>query len=144
MNKKDHLYQTYINILKEELIPAMGCTEPIAIAYGAAKAREVLQAVPDRVRIEASGSIIKNVKSVIVPNTQHLKGIPAAATAGIIAGHSQLELEVISQVNDQQLTAMKDFLEHTPIDVEHIDHGAVFEIIVTLWHHNDYAKVKNE
>lgn len=144
MNKKDHLYQTYINILKEELIPAMGCTEPIAIAYGAAKAREVLQAVPDRVRIEASGSIIKNVKSVIVPNTQHLKGIPAAATAGIIAGHSQLELEVISQVNDQQLAAMKDFLEHTPIDVEHIDHGAVFEIIVTLWHHNDYAKVKIE
>ena len=144
MNKKDHLYQTYINILKEELIPAMGCTEPIAIAYCAAKAREVLQAVPDRVRIEASGSIIKNVKSVIVPNTQHLKGIPAAATAGIIAGHSQLELEVISQVNDQQLTAMKDFLEHTPIDVEHIDHGAVFEIIVTLWHHNDYAKVKIE
>ncbi|MBM6841968.1 serine dehydratase subunit alpha family protein [[Clostridium] spiroforme] len=144
MNKKDHLYQTYINILKEELIPAMGCTEPIAIAYGAAKAREVLQAVPDCVRIEASGSIIKNVKSVIVPNTQHLKGIPAAATAGIIAGHSQLELEVISQVNDQQLAAMKDFLEHTPIDVEHIDHGAVFEIIVTLWHYNDYAKVKIE
>ena len=77
-----HIYENYLKILHSELIPAMGCTEPIALAYAAAKAREVLGEKPDTVKIGASGSIIKNVKSVIVPNTDHLKGIPAAAAAG--------------------------------------------------------------
>ena len=76
MKKEDVKYGAYVQILKEELVPAMGCTEPIALAYAAAKAREVLGEKPDKVRIGASGSIIKNVKSVIVPNTDHLKGIP--------------------------------------------------------------------
>ena len=76
MTKDNEKYQAYVQILNEELIPAMGCTEPIALAYAAAKAREVLGCLPDRVCIGASGSIIKNVKSVIVPNTNHLKGIP--------------------------------------------------------------------
>ena len=79
MKKDDIRYQTYVNILKEELIPAFGCTEPIALAYAAAKARQILGALPDRVLLQVSGSIIKNVKSVIVPNTGHLKGMPAAA-----------------------------------------------------------------
>ena len=91
MKRTDEKYQAYVQILKEELVPAMGCTEPIALAYAAAKAREVLGCLPDKVVIEASGSIIKNVKSVIVPNTNHLKGIPAAATAGIIAGRAEKE-----------------------------------------------------
>ena len=86
MNREDIKYQAYVQILKEELVPAMGCTEPIALAYAAAKARAVLGKMPERVRIGASGSIIKNVKSVIVPHTNHLKGIPAAASAGIVAG----------------------------------------------------------
>ena len=81
MDKTNEKYNAYIQILKEELIPAMGCTEPIALAYAAAVARKVLGQLPERVDIGASGSIIKNVKSVIVPNTDHLKGIPAAATA---------------------------------------------------------------
>lgn len=81
MTKEDQRYGAYVQILKEELIPAMGCTEPIALAYGAAVARDILGTVPERVTIGASGSIIKNVKSVIVPNTGHLKGIPAAAAA---------------------------------------------------------------
>ena len=93
MQKSDEKYQAYVQILKEELVPAMGCTEPIALAYAAAKAREVLGCIPDKVSIGASGSIIKNVKSVIVPNTNHLKGIPAAATAGIVAGKAEKELE---------------------------------------------------
>ena len=97
MKKDDIRYQTYVNILKEELIPAFGCTEPIALAYAAAKARQILGALPDRVLLQVSGSIIKNVKSVIVPNTGHLKGMPAAAAAGIIAGDPDRELEVISQ-----------------------------------------------
>ena len=82
MTKDNLKYRAYIQILEEELVPAMGCTEPIALAYCAAKAREVLGAMPEKVVIGASGSIIKNVKSVIVPNTNHLKGIPAAAAAG--------------------------------------------------------------
>ena len=100
MKKDDIRYQTYVNILKEELIPAFGCTEPIALAYAAAKARQTLGALPDRVLLQVSGSIIKNVKSVIVPNTGHLKGMPAAAAAGIIAGDPDRELEVISQVSE--------------------------------------------
>lgn len=75
MTKDNEKYQAYVQILNEELIPAMGCTEPIALAGAAAKAREVLGCLPDRVCIGASGSIIKNVKSVIVPNTNHLKGM---------------------------------------------------------------------
>ena len=106
MNKTDEKYQAYVQILKEELVPAMGCTEPIALAYAAAKAREVLGCLPDKVVIEASGSIIKNVKSVIVPNTNHLKGIPAAATAGIIAGKPEIELEVIAEVTEEQTKEM--------------------------------------
>lgn len=102
MNKNDIRYQAYIDILKEELIPAMGCTEPIALAYAAATARELLGCMPERVEIGASGSIIKNVKSVIVPNTGHLKGIPAAAAAGIVAGDANKQLEVISHVTDRK------------------------------------------
>lgn len=142
MKRTDEKYQAYVQILKEELVPAMGCTEPIALAYAAAKAREVLGCLPDRVCIEASGSIIKNVKSVIVPNTDHLKGIPAAATAGIIAGKPEKELEVIAAVSKEDTIKMKEFLEKTPITVEHVDHGITFEIIVIVYHNDSYAKVR--
>ena len=91
MERNDPRYQAYVEILKEELIPAMGCTEPIALAYAAAKAREVLGVLPDSVQLQVSGSIIKNVKSVIVPNTGHLKGMEAAVAAGIIAGSAEKE-----------------------------------------------------
>lgn len=141
MEKTSEKYQAYVEILKEELVPAMGCTEPIALAYAAAKAREVLGCRPERVLIEASGSIIKNVKSVIVPNTNHLKGMPAAAAAGIIAGRSEKELEVISEVTGSEMEDMRRFLEEVQIDVEHIDHGLVFEIIVTEYYGDSYAKV---
>lgn len=142
MEKSNEKYAAYIQILKEELIPAMGCTEPIALAYAAAKAREVLGVVPDRVMIQASGSIIKNVKSVIVPNTNHLKGIPAAAAAGIIAGRPDKELEVIAEVSEAQIEEMKAFLANTTIDVEHVDNGITFDIIVTLYKGESYAKVR--
>lgn len=142
MQKTDEKYQAYVQILKEELVPAMGCTEPIALAYAAAKAREVLGVVPDKVRIEASGSIIKNVKSVIVPNTNHLKGIPAAATAGIIAGRPEKELEVIAQVTPEQIEEMVQFLKNTEITVEHVDNGITFDIIVTVYKDDFYAKVR--
>ena len=120
----------------------MGCTEPIALAYGAARAREVLGEMPDRVVVGASGSIIKNVKSVIVPNTDHLRGIPAAAAAGIVAGDADKELEVIASVSSEQTAQMKEFMEQVPIVTEHIDNGITFDIVITLYRGDSYARVR--
>ncbi len=142
MEKTNVKYNAYISILKEELRPAMGCTEPIALAYAAAVARKVLGELPDRVLVGASGSIIKNVKSVIVPNTDHLKGIPAAAAAGIVAGDPDRELEVIASVTPEQIAEMKKFLADTEIQVEHVDTGLTFEIVVTLWKGDSWSKVR--
>ena len=142
MTKEDQRYGAYVQILKEELIPAMGCTEPIALAYGAAVARDLLGAMPEKVIIGASGSIIKNVKSVIVPNTGHLKGIPAAAAAGIVAGDASRELEVIASVSPEQVEKIREFLDQIPISVEHIDNGPTFDIVVTVCKGQDEAKVR--
>lgn len=142
MEKTNERYGAYVQILREELVPAMGCTEPIALAYAAAKAREVLGDLPERVLVEASGSIIKNVKSVIVPNTNHLKGIPAAAVAGIIAGRPEKELEVIAEVTREQVIQMKEFLDRIPVEVRHIDQGITFDIVVTLYRGDSYVKVR--
>lgn len=136
------VYQNYIGILKEEMIPAMGCTEPIALAYAAAVARKVLGEIPEKVVIGASGSIIKNVKSVIVPNTNRLKGIPAAAAAGIIGGDPDKELEVIANVTEEQIKDMRAFLDSAEILVEHVDNGLTFDIIVTLYKGESYSKVR--
>ena len=142
MTKNNVRYSSYVQILKEELVPAMGCTEPIALAFCAAKARELLGCMPERVVIGASGSIIKNVKSVIVPNTAGLKGIPAAATAGIVAGKSEKMLEVISEVTEEQIAAMRTFLAEVPIEVHHFLHGMTFDIVVTVYSGEHYAKVR--
>ena len=122
--------EKYISILKEELIPAMGCTEPIALAYAAAKGRELLGCLPDKVLVKASGSIIKNTNSVIVPNTNQMKGIPVAVAAGIVGGKAELKLQVISEVTDEQVAGIQKFLEQVPIDVEPLDNGHVFDILI--------------
>ncbi len=132
MIKTDPRYHHFVQILREELVPAMGCTEPIALAYGAAKAREVLGRMPERVRIEASGNIIKNVKSVVVPNTGGLKGIEAAAVAGIVAGRADRILEVISEVTEADKQAMRDYLASHDVQVMPAQGDVVFDIIVTL------------
>ena len=142
MERSDPRYQAYVEILKEELIPAMGCTEPIALAYAAAKAREVLGMLPESVQLQVSGSIIKNVKSVIVPNTGHLKGMEAAVAAGIIAGSAEKELEVISEVSEDKKAAIRDYLQTVPISIQHIEQGHVFDIIVTERSGDSYAKVR--
>lgn len=142
MEKNSPVYQAYVQILKEELIPAMGCTEPIAIAYAAAKAREVLGQEPDWVKIGVSNNIIKNVKSVIVPNTGGMKGIEAAAAAGIVAGKAERKLEVISQVSAGEKQAMRAFLESVPVTVEAVDNGIIFDIIVSLHRGGDCAAVR--
>ena len=132
MQKTDPRYHHFVQILREELVPAMGCTEPIAIAYGAAKARAVLGRLPESVLIEASGNIIKNVKSVIVPNTDGLKGIEAAAAAGIVAGQADKILEVISEVTDSQKQAIRDFLMASDVRVAPSQDDVVFDILITL------------
>ncbi len=142
MEKSNVKYGAYVKILEEELKPAMGCTEPIALAYAAAMARKVLGEMPDKVVIGASGSIIKNVKSVIVPNTDHLKGIPAAAAAGIVGGDPDKELEVIASVTPEQIAGMREFLANTDISVEYVDNGLTFEIVVTLYKGDSYSKVR--
>ena len=110
MNKSDCRYNLYINILKEELVPAMGCTEPICLAYAAAKAKNILGEMPDRVEILASGNIIKNVKSVIVPNTNGMKGLKASVAIGIVGGNPDKELEVIANVSEEEKKATERFL----------------------------------
>ncbi len=142
MDKTNVKYNAYIKILEEELAPAMGCTEPIAIAYGAAKAREVLGALPDEIVVEASGNIIKNVKSVVVPNTGGLHGIEAAAAAGAAAGKPELLLEVISQVTPGQQEEMRAYLKEHPVRVEFLDGELVFDIRITLKKGADTAVVR--
>ena len=142
MLKNDPRYAQYIDILKEELRPAMGCTEPIAIAYAAAKARETLGAVPERLHIEASGNIIKNVKSVVVPHTGGLRGIPAAAAAGVVAGDANAELEVLANVTADEIAAMSDYIARIPIEVKHADTGRIFDIQITAFAGADHATVR--
>ena len=125
-------YDCYVQILKEELIPAMGCTEPIAIALAAAKAREALGAKPLSCHVEVSGNIIKNVKAVTVPNTGGLKGIEAATAAGIVAGKADLDLEVLSQVTSEEIAAMAAFLKECDMTVEPALGDRVFYIRVTV------------
>lgn len=140
MDKK--LYDNYVNILKEELLPAMGCTEPIAIAYAAACAREVLGKLPDEVIVEASGNIVKNVKSVVVPHTGGLKGIPAAAAAGIVAGCAEKELEVLSCVTEEDVAAIGAFLRRANVCAKLADTPHIFDIKILLKAGKDTASVR--
>ena len=142
MDKTDSRYSKYIQILKEELLPAMGCTEPIAIAYAAAKAAAVLGTKPERLLVEVSGNIIKNVKSVVVPHTGGLRGIPAAAAAGAAAGDADAELEVISNVTPEQIEEIGAFLNDAPIEVRHVNNGHIFDISVTAFAGKDSACVR--
>lgn len=136
------LYQNYVQILKDELVPAMGCTEPIAIAYAAAVARKTLGALPDRVEIFVSRNIIKNVKSVVVPHTGGLRGIEAAAAAGIVAGDASRELEVISHVSEEEIDAIRDFLEQVPCKVSPADSNLIFDILVHVYQKENHAAVR--
>ena len=132
----------YIRILREELRPAMGCTEPIAIAYAAARARDVLGAMPDRLLAEVSGNIVKNVKSVVIPHTGGLRGIPAAVAAGCVAGDAGAELSVLSQVTSAQAEGIAVYLEKTPIEVRCAEDAHIFDIRITAFRGDDSAYVR--
>ncbi|MFI3170405.1 MAG: L-serine ammonia-lyase, iron-sulfur-dependent, subunit alpha [Faecalibacterium sp.] len=138
---QESLYRAYLEILQTELAPAMGCTEPIAVAYAAAKARAVLGALPQSVQVKASGNIVKNVKSVIVPHTGGLKGITAATAAGIVAGNADKELEVLAAVTPAQIACMAEYLQNTPITVEEFQTDHVFDLKISVFAENASASV---
>ena len=142
MDKSDCCYQSYLAILKEELVPAMGCTEPICLAYAAAKAREVLGSLPKRVEIKASGNIIKNVKSVIVPNTKGMKGLKASVAAGIVAGNPDKALEVIAEVTPEQKQQIVQFLDDTLMTIVPLNVIAQLDVTVTLYDGNQSSSVR--
>ena len=133
MSPQDPLYSLYLEILRTELVPATGCTEPIAIAYAAAVVRQTLQAIPDRVLVQASGNLIKNVKSVYVPNTDGQRGMEAAVAIGLIGGDASRELEVIASVEPEQKVQAAEYLARGVIAVEYLDSTHPFDLKVTVY-----------
>lgn len=135
-------YEAYLNILTEELVPALGCTEPIAIAYAAAKAREVLGNFPDKVIVKCSGNIIKNAKSVVVPNTGNLRGIKASALTGMVGGEASAVLEVLSRVTQTDVDDVKKLMETELCEIEMLPEDANLHIIVQAMFKEDSAMVE--
>lgn len=138
----DLKYAQYLKILHEELIPAMGCTEPIAMAYAAAKAREVLGALPDKIDIVISGNIIKNVKSVIVPNTGGLKGITAAIAAGAVAGNADRQLEVLADVKEDEIPKIAQFMESCAMTVMKSESDKLLDIDLHMYRGRDNVRLR--
>lgn len=138
----DKQYEAYVQILREELIPAFGCTEPIALAYAAAIAAGELGKYPTGVLVEVSGNIVKNVKSVIVPNTGGMNGIEAAVAAGIVAGKPEKKLEVIADIEERQIADIRKFMESTRIQVNLADSEYIFDIGVILFKEEESVKVR--
>ena len=134
-----YLYDTYVQILHEELKPAMGCTEPIAVAYAGALARKALGRQPRKVRLAVSGNIIKNVKSVIVPHTGGRKGLRTAVAAGLLFGQADRELEVLSDAQEEQFSRIDAFLEELSLTVERSDAQNPFDIQV--WADEAYVRI---
>ena len=135
-------YDYYCQILKSELVPAMGCTEPIAIAYAAAKARSVLGDFPDSCEIEVSGNIIKNAKSVVVPHTDGMRGIGAAVIAGLVSKDSDAELEVLSNITADEIAKMKGIAETFPVNLSMCDGDLAFDIKLKLIKNDNYSLVR--
>lgn len=136
------VYNQYVQILKEELVPAMGCTEPIALAYAAATAKDTLGEMPERAVVYVSGNIIKNVKSVVVPHTGGLRGIKAAVAVGIIAGEAEKKLEVLSNVSQEAIDQLPAFIDSIPIEVKHAATSHIFYIEVHLFGKKDSSSVR--
>ena len=132
MDRNSKAYNAYVDILRRELVVAMGCTEPIAVAFCAARAREILGAMPEKVYIQASGNIIKNVKSVIVPHTNGLRGLEAAAAVGVFYGNASRELEVISDVTESEACSVSERMRELCISVSPLSSRHVLDLVVTV------------
>ena len=135
-------YKKYIQILNEELVPAMGCTEPIAIAYAAAKARDVLGTFPESVIVKCSGNMIKNARCVTVPNTGDLVGIEASAIIGILAGKSHRKLEVINEVSEEAIIKTHELIQSDYCKVEFLDSEIELHIIVDVFNKEESASIE--
>lgn len=142
MELSDVRYAQYLQILREELIPAMGCTEPIAMAYAAAKARQVLGKMPEKMDIVISGNIIKNVKSVVVPNTGGMKGIAAAVAAGAAAGNADKQLEVLADIGKDDVHLIAEFIESCQMTVMKSDSGKLLDIDLHLYAGEDSVRLR--
>ena len=142
MKKGDQLYNQFLAILHEELKPAMGCTEPIAMAYAAAKARQTLGAIPEKIRLWVSGNIIKNVKSVVVHNTGGLHGMAAAICAGIIGGNADRELQVIADVPEEKHAEIKASMDTVDLEIQPSYSELVFDIDLFLYHGEDMVRLR--
>ncbi len=136
-----YIYESFLDILREELVPAMGCTEPIAVAYAAALARDTLGCMPEKTELIVSGNIIKNVKSVVVPNTGGRKGLRTAVAAGLCFGKSEKELEVISEATEADLKALDTYLETADITLSEASSDQPFDLAVSLSAGSDTAYV---
>ena len=132
MKNDSKIYKTYVEIMHRELVPAMGCTEPIAVAFCAAKAREELGSMPESVHIQASGNIIKNVKSVIVPHTNGLRGLESAAAVGILYGDADKRFEVISEVTREQELALAEKMKAIEFKISPLNSDHLLDLIVTV------------
>lgn len=135
------IHKIYTDILREELKPAMGCTEPIAIAYAASILRDALGAIPDSIQLQLSGNIIKNVKSVIVPATGGMHGIPAAVAAGIVANAPQKQLEVLTVLTSADIVSISATIEACEISVSELETDKPFEVKITGVCDRDSVKV---
>ena len=142
MERSDIKYSQYLQILREELLPAMGCTEPIAMAYAAAKARQTLGAMPDKIDIVISGNIIKNVKSVVVPNTGGLKGIAAAVAAGTVVGDADKQLEVLSFVKPEEIPQIGKFMDECQMTVMKSESGKLLDIDLHMYKGTDSVRLR--
>lgn len=136
------VYQNYIGILKEEMIPAMGCTEPIALAYGAARAREILGSEPERIVAHCSGNIVKNVRCVIIPNSGGLTGIEAGVVLGAVAGNAALDMEVLSKVDEAGRARCRELLAKNICKVELLDSPVVLHFIIEMYAGEDSVSLE--
>lgn len=136
------LYNKYIQLLNQEMVKALGCTEPIAVALAGAKAREVLGKMPEKIVIKCSQNIVKNVKGVVVPTTNGMKGINTACLIGCIAGKSELLLEVLRDVKPKDLIILKEMLDKKVCRVENLDSGDNLHIICYMESGKDNVEVE--
>ncbi|MDR3215731.1 MAG: L-serine ammonia-lyase, iron-sulfur-dependent, subunit alpha [Bacilli bacterium] len=139
---KQENYQSYLDILHEELIPALGCTEPISVALGAAIAVKHLNNFPKKIKIQSSGNIIKNAKSVVVPNTGGLKGMQASLLAGAIGGNADLGLEVLSQMSEKDIKKVNELMNTGMVEIEKLDTPATLHTITTVSDDNNVVEVE--
>ena len=137
-----NLQEKYLAILQEELVPAMGCTEPIALAYASAKAREILGCEPEYIVAKCSGNMIKNVRCVTIPNSGGMTGIETACILGAIAGHSENKMEVLEKVTEEQRAQTKKLLEQKRCEVEFLDSDIPLHFMVEVSAGADSAMVE--